>query len=90
MLGTMPNYSHAKHIDLTHACGNYENGSLLASCFSNSFGDKIIYFREYRMIENYGATCSGFETIGVSVYHEGNHPNFEEMLREAKKYLDRK
>jgi hypothetical protein len=61
---------------------------LLASVFTNSFGDKIIYYRAYEVSSSDGVTSSGFETIGVSMYHEGNHPNFDEMLEEGKRLLN--
>ena len=85
MLGTMPDYSQSKHIDLTHDCGSYETGSLLASCFTNSFGDKIIYYRLYTTKYDGGVTVSGFDTIGTALYHEGHHPSFNDMLAEAKR-----
>ena len=75
MLGTMPDFSQAKHIELSN------NGELLASVFGNSFGDQIIYYRH--MVEN--DKWQGYETLGVSVNHEGNHIKINEMLLEALK-----
>ena len=85
MLGTMPDFSEANHIDLI---GSLMEPNLLASVFTNSFGDKIIYYRKHTVTNGYGVTCSGFDTIGVSIYHEGNHPNFDEMLEEGKRLLN--
>lgn len=79
LLGTMPDFSQAKHIDLTDDVGSYRDGSLLASSFTNSFGDKIVYYRKLK-VDN-GSTH--FVTVGVILYHEGNHPSFKEMLSEA-------
>jgi hypothetical protein len=81
MLGTIPDFSQSKHIDLTHNVGEYENESLIASCFSDSFGDKIIYYRMY--MDNKYVSC--FETIGIERYHEGNHPNMSEMIETAQR-----
>lgn len=78
--GTMPDFSLFKHIDLTHSVGEYVNGSLLASCITNSFGDKMIYYRIYITTRE---GLSYFDTLGAEVYHEGSHPNFKEMTRTA-------
>lgn len=87
MLGTLPDYSFAKHTDLTHDVGSYQDGALLASCFSNNFGDKIVYYRVYTSREERGQVLSGFDLLGVVVYHEGSHPSFEEMIKEAKRLV---
>ena len=87
MLGTMPDFSNAKHVDLTHDVGSYENGSLLASTFGNSFGDKIVYYRIYSSRKEGGCTLSGFDTIGVVVYHEGEHPSIAQMIEDAKRLV---
>lgn len=89
MYGTMPDFSQFKHTDLTDDCGSYVNGSLLASSITDSFGDKTIYYRIYTTNEKGGVTLSGFDIFGIVIYHEGDHPTFEEMLEEAERLLKR-
>lgn len=87
MYGTMPDFSNFKHIDLTDNCGTYKDGSLIASSITNNFGDKTIYYRMFTNRKEKGQTLSGFETIDVITYHEGNHPSFKEMLETAKRLV---
>lgn len=77
----MRDYSQAKHIDLTQNVGMYEEGTVIASIFGNSFGDQEIHYRIFLTKDG----ISGFETVQVDLNHEGNHVRHNDMVLVAEK-----